>query len=106
MRDRPQIVRSSFRGLVKSVRNLAQVIGKQVPVAVQRERRRLVAEQRLEHLHIGPGSDGQTRTGVAQLMRCQEVGRVTIGAGAVNGVNERETRRRSGSRSKEGWTGD
>jgi hypothetical protein len=65
------IVRSSFRGHIKSVRNFVQVVGEQMPVAVQRERRRLVPEKCLQNLHIGPGSDGQTRAGVTQFMRCE-----------------------------------
>ena len=37
-------------------------------VLVERHRRGLVPEHRLHDLHIGPGSDGESRCGVAQLV--------------------------------------
>jgi len=51
---RPQCVRSRFGHRVESIRNPPQIIGEQVPVTVRGERRRLVAQQGLQHLHIGP----------------------------------------------------
>src|SRR5271166_3341127 len=62
--NRPQSVRSSFRGHVKGVRDPAQIVGEQVPVAVQGQRRRLVPEKCLQNLHVGAGGDGQTCAGV------------------------------------------
>ena len=42
---RPQSVRSRLRGRVESVRNRVQTVGEQVAVSVERQHRRLVAQQ-------------------------------------------------------------
>ena len=68
---RPQSVRSNSSGLIESVRDASQVIGEQVPISVQRQGCRLVAQERLKHLHIGPRSNGQTCARMPQLVRRQ-----------------------------------
>jgi hypothetical protein len=73
VRASPQPVRSSFRRRVESVRNPAQIIGEQVPVAVERQRRRFVAHEGLKHLHVGARGDGQAGAGVPEFMRCKPV---------------------------------
>ena len=64
----PQPVRSKFGGGVEGVRDPAEVVGEQVTVTVERERRRLVAKEALEHLDVGSSRDCQARACVAQLL--------------------------------------
>jgi hypothetical protein len=44
-----------------------------MPVAIQRQYRRLVAEQLLNHLHVRPGADCQRRAGVPEVVKSNPV---------------------------------
>jgi hypothetical protein len=50
-------------------RNRVQIVVKQVRVGVQRDFGRLVSKHPLQRKHIDPGTDRETRAGVAQIMR-------------------------------------
>jgi hypothetical protein len=52
---RSPTARSSFSGSVESVRHRVEIVGEQVAVAVQRQHRRLVAQQLLHHSDVRPG---------------------------------------------------
>jgi hypothetical protein len=63
--DRPQQSARPCRKL----RDGVQVVGEEVPVAVQRQHRRLVPQKPLHHLHVRARTDHQRRTGVPQVMQ-------------------------------------
>ena len=51
--------------------HLVQPVAEEVPVLVQRHRRRGVPEHLLNDLHVGAGGDGQGRRGVPQFVGIQ-----------------------------------
>jgi hypothetical protein len=61
-------------GLLKPLGEVLELVGEQVPVAVQRHRCRGMAELGLDRLDAGALGDEQARTGTAKVMEPQPVG--------------------------------
>jgi hypothetical protein len=61
-------------GVLEPVGEPLELVGKQMPVAVQRHRGRGVAELGLDRLDAGALGDEQARAGVAKVMEPQPVG--------------------------------
>ena len=61
-------------GILEAVGELLELVGEQVSVAVQRHRRRGVAELRLDRLDTRALGDEQARAGMAKIVEPQPVG--------------------------------
>ena len=92
-------------GLLKPLGEVLKLVGEQVPVAVQRHRRRGVPELGLDRLDARALGDEQARAGVAKVMEPQPVGESRPGrrwledAGDELLLPQRPTLRRSDTRS-------
>jgi hypothetical protein len=55
------LVRSSSTNDVQTVRNVIELVWKQVPIQIESHARRCVPEHLLNELHVGASCDGQRR---------------------------------------------
>jgi hypothetical protein len=76
---------------VEGIADLVEAVLEEVPVGVQRHRRRAVAEHLLDHLHVGAGGDREAGRCVPELVRVQ-IGYADRAAAAPNAVRNVLTR--------------